>query len=375
MEPTRKGKKRPRESGASGEEKSPASPSRVSSGKRKADGPIRSRPRTNGTAYARSSSFETKYEKGKLLGRGGYGQVHLCKRKQDLKEFAVKIINKQKLGESHFRLVEQEIKILTRINTKTNPHCVQLFDFFQTDTEYYLVMEYLAGGELFDRITKGTFSEAKASEVIKAVAQGLEYLHGQGIVHRDLKPENLVYATEGDQPDIKIIDFGMAKLKPKHVKMRTENIGTPKYLAPEVLKGQEYTEAVDVWSLGVILYILLGGYEPFYSNTQNPSEIERKIKAGRYAFDERYWSNISASAKGLIDSMLTVDPDERITIKQVLAHSWVAGETASTRKFDTNYLRRFQALKRLRKGVYATIAVNKFSRARLSKSTDKEQCT
>ncbi len=305
------------------------------------------------------SDFEKKYAVREVLGRGSFATVKRCVRKKDKKEMAVKIISKKKLNEEELYIVHEEVKIMTKI---ASPHCVQLFEIFETNKRLYLVMELLTGGELFDMIVaKGSYSEAEASAVIKCVTSALKYLHGIGIVHRDLKPENLIYATQGARAEIKITDFGLAKLKRKDAYMSTA-CGTPGYVAPEVLKKQKYTEAVDVWSLGVILYILLCGFPPFYHESTHV--LYKQIKEGDYDFPAEYWRDITDAAKDLIRRMLTVDPRKRITINGILAHPWIAGSAASERKFDGKFtvrLKKLQARKQLRRAVQLIIAVNRFS--------------
>eukprot|EP00954_Amorphochlora_amoebiformis_P026949 1382335-Amorphochlora_amoeboformis.AAC.1 len=231
------------------------------------------------------TDFEKKYQAKDILGRGSFAVVKRAIRKSDGKELAVKIIKKTKLKQEELKIVHDEVHIMDKIR---HPNCVRLEEIFETSKKLYLVMEILTGGELFDRIVaKGSFSEADASKLVKSVVMALQYLHSIGIVHRDLKPENLIYADNTKESPIKITDFGLAKLKEKkHDKMETA-CGTPGYVAPEVLKKQKYTEAVDIWSLGVILYILLCGFPPFYH--ENTGALYKQIKSGDYDFPEPYW--------------------------------------------------------------------------------------
>lgn len=194
-----------------------------------------------------------------------------------------------------------------------------------------LIVELCTGGELFDRIVNayesedGSFSEAQASSVIKQTAQGLKYLHTQGIVHRDLKPENLLFKTEDADSEIKITDFGLAKYTsdPNATSMTTA-CGTPGYVAPEVVSGLEYGSKVDMWSLGVIAYVILCGFPPFYH--ENHAELFKSIKACKYEFVEPFWDNVSESAKDLIRKLLVVDPEQRLSADQVLEHPWITNK-------------------------------------------------
>eukprot|EP00954_Amorphochlora_amoebiformis_P020510 1339865-Amorphochlora_amoeboformis.AAC.1 len=232
------------------------------------------------------TDFEKKYMTKEVLGRGSFAIVKRAVRKKDGKELAVKIIKKAKLGQKELQIVHDEVKIMDKIR---HPNCVRLEEIFETNKKLYLVMEKLSGGELFDRIVaKGSYSEKEASQLIKSVATALSYLHKIGIVHRDLKPENLIYANNDKDSLIKITDFGLAKLKEAQGDgMMTTACGTPGYVAPEVLKKLKYNEAVDIWSMGVILYILLCGFPPFYH--EKTQKLYQQIKAGSYDFPDPYW--------------------------------------------------------------------------------------
>jgi len=243
---------------------------------------------------------------------------------------------------------------------------VQLYEMFETSKKIYMVMELLTGGELFDRIVaKGSYSEREASDLIKDITSAIQYLHSIGIVHRDLKPENLIYLNQRADSPIKITDFGLAKFRSgSKLEAMTTACGTPGYVAPEVLKNEPYGKAVDMWSLGVILYILLCGFPPFYH--ESTAALYKQIKKGEYDFPDPYWTDISDSARDLVKSLLTVDPKKRFTAKQVLAHPWIAGaSTVSAKAFGAGHAERFallQARRKLRRAVQSIIAVNKFSR-------------
>mmetsp|Transcript_17622 Transcript_17622/g.31624 ORF Transcript_17622/g.31624 Transcript_17622/m.31624 type:complete len:331 (-) Transcript_17622:1175-2167(-) len=306
------------------------------------------------------TDFEKKYTTKEVLGRGSFAIVKRTIRKKDGKELAVKIIKKTKLGQKELQIVHDEVKIMDKIH---HPNCVKLEEIFETNKKLYLVMEKLSGGELFDRIVaKGSYSEKEASMLVASVCKALMYLHKIGIVHRDLKPENLIYANTSKDSLIKITDFGLAKLKEGQGQMMTTACGTPGYVAPEVLKKQKYNEAVDIWSMGVILYILLCGFPPFYH--EKTQKLYQQIKSGAYDFPDPYWKDITDSAKDLIRKMLTVDPDKRISIPQILEHPWISGTAASTRQFGKGHadrLRKLQARRKLRKTIHIIIAVNRFS--------------
>jgi len=274
----------------------------------------------------------------------------------------VKVIKKQKLSKEELDIVHDEVEIMQKIN---HQHCVKLYEMFETPKRLYMVMELLTGGELFDRIVaKQSFSEKEAAEVIKHVTGAIAHIHKIGIVHRDLKPENLLYLNKDPDSPIKITDFGLAKFRPNNsVDMHTA-CGTPGYVAPEVLKNENYTKAVDLWSLGVILYILLCGFPPFYH--QKTSELYKLIKKGEFDFPAPYWTDISDSAKDLVRRLLTVDPKGRITAEEVLQHPWVRGTTAKGMTFGSSHtlrLKLLQARRKLKRTVRSIMAINKFAHA------------
>lgn len=194
------------------------------------------------------------YEIGKVLGSGTFSTVRLCTHKRTKQKRAVKVIDKRNL-EVNTDSLKTEVHILKSVK---NPNIVELDAVYESDTKVYLVMELLTGGELFDRIVNkypNGYSERVASNLVKKIVESIAYLHKLGIVHRDLKPENLLYATEDDDSEIKITDFGLAKIASGEVMLKTA-CGTPNYVAPEVLLNQGYDASVDMWSIGVILYIL-----------------------------------------------------------------------------------------------------------------------
>lgn len=317
----------------------------------------------NSVKKLKKEEIQKYYDIKEKLGTGSFAVVKRAVRKSDGHQFAIKVIKKSKLNAEELAVVHDEVEIMHKVN---HPNCVQLFEMFETSKKMYMVLELLTGGELFDRIVKkGSYSEKEASEVIKSVTSALQYLHDNGIVHRDLKPENLIYLSSAEDSAIKITDFGLAKYRNGTVSGggdMTTACGTPGYVAPEVLKNEPYGKAVDLWSLGVILYILLCGFPPFYH--ESTAALYKQIKKGEFDFPAPYWTNISASAKDLVRRLLTVDPAQRATAAQVLAHPWIAGSEASTKPLGGDYNKRLmmlQARRRLKKGVQMIIAINKFS--------------
>nr|XP_027199848.1 calcium/calmodulin-dependent protein kinase type 1-like [Dermatophagoides pteronyssinus] len=266
---------------------------------------------------------EDKYEIKDLLGTGAFSQVYLAQNHNDpLQMVAIKCIDKKALKGKEDSL-DNEIKVLRKLKHK---NIVQLVETFEDRNKVYLVMELVTGGELFDRIVeKGSYTEKDASLLIKQILEAVDYMHSQGVVHRDLKPENLLYYSQSEDSKIMISDFGLSKMEESGV-MATA-CGTPGYVAPEVLAQKPYGKSVDVWSIGVIAYILLCGYPPFYD--ENDANLFAQILKGDFEFDSPYWDDISDSAKDFIRHLICVDVSKRYTCKDALLHPWISGNTAS----------------------------------------------
>jgi len=197
-------------------------------------------------------------------------------------------------------------------------------------------MELVTGGELFDRIVeKGSYSEEDAKELVRKIVSAVEYLHSKGIAHRDLKPENLLVKSLENDTEVKIADFGLSKIIDQEKMMQTA-CGTPGYVAPEVLQAEGYGEEVDMWSIGVITYILLCGFPPFYS--ESVPEVFEQIMKAEYDYPAEYWDDISDDAKDFINHLLVVDVKKRLTAKKALEHAWL-----KTGKPKTSKLAKFQA--------------------------------
>ncbi|NXD12027.1 KCC1G kinase, partial [Nothocercus nigrocapillus] len=254
------------------------------------------------------------------LGSGAFSEVFLVKQRSTGKLFALKCIKKSPLTRDSS--LENEIAVLKKIK---HENIVTLEDIYESTTHFYLVMQLVSGGELFDRILeRGVYTEKDASVVIHQVLTAVKYLHENGIVHRDLKPENLLYLTPEENSKIMITDFGLSKMEQNGI-MSTA-CGTPGYVAPEVLTQKPYSKAVDCWSIGVITYILLCGYPPFYEESE--SKLFEKIKEGYYEFESPFWDDISESAKDFIKHLLEKNPNTRFTCEEALRHPWINGNTA-----------------------------------------------
>eukprot|EP00698_Gefionella_okellyi_P008828 TRINITY_DN2210_c0_g1_i1.p1 TRINITY_DN2210_c0_g1~~TRINITY_DN2210_c0_g1_i1.p1 ORF type:complete len:363 (+),score=39.83 TRINITY_DN2210_c0_g1_i1:75-1091(+) len=309
-----------------------------------------------------SKEIERLYDFGNDLGSGTFSTVKLATRRDTGQQFAVKVIRKKDLAENR-EAVALEVNIHKRID---HPNIIRLFDIYETPLKIYLIMELVTGGELFDRIIdRGHFSEADASEAILSIVRAVQYIHGMGIVHRDLKPENLLMTSKADDAVIKLADFGLSSVKDARTYMTTV-CGTPGYVAPEVLSSETaggYGKEVDLWSIGVILYILLCGFPPFYHD--NNALLFAAIKKGEYDFPSPYWDKISDSAKSLVRGLLTVDPKQRFTVDNVLAHPWIADKSVAPKEPLPDWVCQklstmTKAHRRFRRAILATVAANRF---------------
>jgi len=266
-------------------------------------------------------------------------------------EVAVKIIDKAKVEDMND--IQREIEIMGQIS---HPNVIQLFEIFDEPKKMHLVMELVSGGELFDRIVaKGSYTEKDAATTVKTLCSALEYLHSKDIVHRDLKPENILYKDSSDSAPIKVADFGLARVVSSKDMMKTA-CGTPGYVAPEILKNQGYNDGkVDVWSAGVILYILLCGFPPFYEE-ELPALFDQILHA-RYDFPSPWWDKISADAKDLVTKMLTLDPVKRLSAKEVCEHKWImSGGNENNLTATIQSLKKYNASRKLKKAALGIIA-------------------
>lgn len=240
------------------------------------------------------------------------------------KLYAIKCIRKKDL-QGKVEALENEIAILKKVK---HPNIIGMVEMLDNKSHLYVVMDLVQGGELFDRIVeKGSYTEQDAATVIQDVLKAVDYLHSLGIVHRDLKPENLLYDSPDDDARIMISDFGLSKMEEENG-MSTA-CGTPGYVAPEVLRQKPYGKAVDCWSIGVITYILLCGYPPFYD--ESDANLFAQIMRGEYEFDSPYWDEISESAKDFVRHLMEINPKKRYTCKQSLSHPWISGGAALTK--------------------------------------------
>jgi len=270
------------------------------------------------------AEIEKQYEFKSELGRGAFSIVYLAVHKATNNHFAVKVINKKDLGKDYEKNLKMEVDILKKVN---HPNIIALKELFDTPDKLYLIMELVTGGELFDKIVeKGSYTEDEASTLVRKIVSAVDYLHNLGIVHRDLKPENLLLKRADNDLEIAIADFGLSKIVGQQMMMQTA-CGTPSYVAPEVLNASGYGKEVDMWSIGVITYILLCGFPPFYGDTV--PEIFEQIMEANFDYPEEYWGSVTKEAKDFINKLLVVDSDKRMSAVDALRHPWLAGGVAS----------------------------------------------
>ncbi|PAA77159.1 hypothetical protein BOX15_Mlig010384g1 [Macrostomum lignano] len=297
--------------------------------------------------------FESVYELGREIGRGATAVVYECRKHGSSDIWAVKVLPKRTTR----KFVTAEIGVLLHVN---HEHIIRLKEVYETRKEIYMVLEMVTGGELFDRIVLRTYySEMDAAECVRQVLEGLKHLHEMDVIHRDIKPENLLYENESDEAKIKIADFGLSKICSADVQTQTV-CGTPGYCAPELLLGQSYDTAVDMWSVGVVTFILLCGYEPFYSDDER--QMYRAILRADFDFDPQWWSDISKNAKDFVCRLLTIDPRKRLTAAQALRHPWVVGLATKEEHLEPaqNALKEFNAKRKLRVAAEALLASRHF---------------
>ncbi|CAE7334779.1 CPK2 [Symbiodinium sp. CCMP2456] len=252
-------------------------------------------------------------------------------------------------------VLNREIRIMKSLD---HPNILKLIDVFEDQRFIYLVMELCSGGELLDRIiTLGHLTEALASSLMGQILRAIRYVHAQGVAHRDVKLDNFLIAevaTQLEDSTVKLGDFGLAKYTGQGLKTP---VGAVSYAAPEVLSG-DYSAACDMWSCGVILYILLSGQQPFYGST--PREVRKQVKLGKFAMDGSIWRGITADAKDLIQNLLVRDPAQRITAAQALKHIWIARLAPNAFVLDgrrvIQNLRAFAAQSRFRRAALAVVA-------------------
>lgn len=318
------------------------------------------------------SKFSDVYELREKLGEGGYANVMkaVSVKNKARRPVAVKIVSKENLKAKDELALRKEFEILTSLN---HSNIVQAFEFFEEKDFLYVVLEYLEGGELFDRIVKKTrYNEAEAREVVCSLLAAVKYCHDNDTIHRDLKPENLLLTSVNDDASVKLADFGLALKLDSSDFVMVSKAGTPDYVSPEVIQGQPIGKPVDMWSFGVIMFILLGGYPPFHDSNQKV--LFNKICLGSFQFHPKRWSNVSEQAKDMIKRLLTVNPNDRLTASQAISHAWVTQERTvlANNSLDENLpeLKKFNASRKLRVGIKAVMAANSFMKISCTRDGD-----
>lgn len=272
----------------------------------------------NQLVLRRFSNITSSYSLGVKIGGGVYGDVRIAEHIITRQKRVIKNIKK-----SRIRSQEEKIKFLNELEvlqTLDHPNIVKLYEFYEDESNFFLVTEYLAGGELFEYIvSKQYLSEPIAAHFFNQILSALDYIHSKGIIHRDLKPQNLILDSESDRSILKIIDFDTS------IRIHTDQFlihGTSlMYTAPEILKNSNFNQKSDMWSLGVILYILISGSQPFYSDSEK--ETENLIISGKFNFCAPQWEYISSHCKNLIKNLLNANPDKRMSASEALNSSWI----------------------------------------------------
>ncbi|XP_037394630.1 calcium/calmodulin-dependent protein kinase type II subunit gamma isoform X3 [Pygocentrus nattereri] len=306
-----------------------------------------------------STRFTDEYQLYEELGKGAFSVVRRCVKKSTGQEYAAKIINTKKLSARDHQKLEREARICRLLK---HPNIVRLHDSISEEGFHYLVFDLVTGGELFeDIVAREYYSEADASHCINQILESISHIHQHDIVHRDLKPENLLLASKMKGAAVKLADFGLAIEVQGDQQAWFGFAGTPGYLSPEVLRKDPYGKPVDIWACGVILYILLVGYPPFWDEDQH--KLYQQIKAGAYDFPSPEWDTVTPEAKNLINQMLTINPAKRITADQALKHPWVCQRSTVAsmmhRQETVECLRKFNARRKLKGAILTTMLVSR----------------
>uniref|UniRef100_A0A3Q4N0Z5 calcium/calmodulin-dependent protein kinase n=1 Tax=Neolamprologus brichardi TaxID=32507 RepID=A0A3Q4N0Z5_NEOBR len=294
--------------------------------------------------------FTEEYQLYEELGKGAFSVVRRCVKVLSGQEYAAKIINTKKLSARDHQKLDREARICRLLK---HPNIVRLHDSISEEGHHYLIFDLVTGGELFeDIVAREYYSEADASHCIQQILEAVLHCHQMGVVHRDLKPENLLLASKSKGAAVKLADFGLAIEVEGDQQAWFGFAGTPGYLSPEVLRKDPYGKAVDLWACGVILYILLVGYPPFWDEDQH--RLYQQIKAGAYDFPSPEWDTVTPEAKDLINKMLTINPAKRITAAEALKHPWISHRSTVAscmhRQETVECLKKFNARRKLKSG-------------------------
>ncbi|XP_069475092.1 calcium/calmodulin-dependent protein kinase type II subunit beta isoform X14 [Ambystoma mexicanum] len=322
---------------------------------------------------ATCTRFTDEYQLYEEIGKGAFSVVRRCVKLCTGHEYAAKIINTKKLSARDHQKLEREARICRLLK---HSNIVRLHDSISEEGFHYLIFDLVTGGELFeDIVAREYYSEADASHCLHQILESVSFIHHCDIVHRDLKPENLLLASKCKGAAVKLADFGLAIEVQGEQQAWFGFAGTPGYLSPEVLRKEAYGKPVDIWACGVILYILLVGYPPFWDEDQH--KLYQQIKAGAYDFPSPEWDTVTPEAKNLINQMLTINPAKRITAHEALKHPWVCQRSTVAsmmhRQETVECLKKFNARRKLKGAILTTmLATRNFSAAKslLNKKTD-----
>lgn len=315
---------------------------------------------TQPAAQISADQLTKNYELTKVLGRGAYATVHLAVHRQTGKEWAVKVIDFAKMDVDQDRwMLDNEVEILRRIH---HPHITSLHEIYRGKTSLSLVMDLCRGGELFEQIVKrGHYSEENARRITHDILSAVEYLHANGVVHRDIKPENLLLVDNSEDAAVQLTDFGLSGIAKKSD--MTLFVGTPQYMAPEVLDEVEYGAPVDMWSVGVVIFVLLAGYLPF--DAEEEDKLFALIRSGRPAYNlyPSLWKTVSDSAKDLISKLFQPDPKRRLTASQALKHPWLQTQANTAHMGETLVLlSKYNARRKLKAAMQTVRVVTRLSK-------------
>ncbi|XP_071952325.1 calcium/calmodulin-dependent protein kinase type II delta chain-like isoform X4 [Antedon mediterranea] len=313
--------------------------------------------------------FNTNFSVKEEIGKGAFSVVKRCLHIPTSQEYAAKIINTSKMSARDLHKLQREERICRQLR---HNNIVRLHYSIRVGNFHYFIFDLVTGGELFDDIVaREYYSEADASHCIQQIMESVEHCHKASVIHRDLKPENLLLASKAKGAAVKLADFGLAIEAENDKPSWYGFAGTPGYLSPEVLRKEAYGKPVDMWACGVILYILLVGYPPFWDEDQQ--KLYNIIKHGKYDYPSPEWDTVTQEAKDLINRMLTIEPSRRITASEALKHAWIANRerVASSvhRQQTVDSLKKFNARRKLKGAILTTMLVSKnFSRAFREKS-------
>ncbi|XP_071258533.1 calcium/calmodulin-dependent protein kinase (CaM kinase) II beta 1 isoform X14 [Salvelinus alpinus] len=327
-------------------------------------------------AVTTCTRFTDEFQLYEELGKGAFSVVRRCVKLCTGQEYAAKIINTKKLSARDHQKLEREARICRLLK---HSNIVRLHDSISEEGFHYLLFDLVTGGELFeDIVAREYYSEADASHCITQILDSVHHIHQHDIVHRDLKPENLLLASKCKNAAVKLADFGLAIEVQGDQQAWFGFAGTPGYLSPEVLRKEAYGKPVDIWACGVILYILLVGYPPFWDEDQH--KLYQQIKAGAYDFPSPEWDTVTPEAKNLINQMLTINPAKRITAQEALKHPWVCQRSTVAsmmhRQETVECLKKFNARRKLKGAVLTAMLVSRnFSAAKslLNKKADVKE--